>query len=261
MQFSQLMRGVQRVGDTAELDVPEDWLQGRSVFGGLQVALAVDVMRAQVGADVPLRTLQVTFVAPVPAGRMRARARLLRAGKSAAHVEALLVDGEQVLAVAIGVFGTARESAIARAPRRPDLGDVRPRSHPYVAGVTPAFLQHFDARWLRGSAPFSGDPSHEMVVELDFRDTGPATEAHVIALADYVPPVALSMLSRPANGSSLTWKLELAADRYEQWPLQGWRADVEMVAARDGYTNQSTHIWSPDGQLVALSRQAMVVFA
>jgi acyl-CoA thioesterase len=260
MRFSDLMRSIWRDAGASSVEVPEDWLQGRSVFGGLQVALVVDAMRALVPATVPLRTLQVTFVAPVPAGTMRAAARVLRTGKSATHVEGRLADGDLALATAIGVFGIARPSAIARAPRRPDVAAHRPCEFPYVPGFSPAFTQHFDARWVRGGVPFSGDPSHEMAVELDFRDAGPASEAHVIALADYVPPVALSMVARPTPGSSLTWMLELTADRFDTWPLQGWRADVEMVAARDGYTSQSTLVWAPDGALVAISRQSMVVF-
>ncbi|HVH33257.1 MAG TPA: hypothetical protein VM847_03985, partial [Tahibacter sp.] len=44
-------------------------------------------------------------------------------------------------------------------------------------------------------------------------------------------------------------------------PAEGWRVDAELVAARDGYTSQSTWIVAPDGRPIALSRQSMVVFA
>ena len=43
-------------------------------------------------------------------------------------------------------------------------------------------------------------------------------------------------------------------------PLDGWRLDVEMMAAHSGYTNQSLVLWGPGGVPIALGRQSMVVF-
>ena len=45
------------------LDVPEDWLQGRTLFGGLQAVVGLAAMRTLAPAA-PLRSLQVTFLAP-----------------------------------------------------------------------------------------------------------------------------------------------------------------------------------------------------
>ena len=104
MQLSDVMEGMHRDGDDVVANVGEEWLQGRSVFGGLQAAIAVAAMRTQVDAALPLRTLQVTFVAPVPAGGVRARAVVLRRGGSATQVEARIVAGDQVLLLAVGIF-------------------------------------------------------------------------------------------------------------------------------------------------------------
>jgi hypothetical protein len=68
------------------------------------------------------------------------------------------------------------------------------------------------------------------------------------------------MMRKPSPGSSLTWMLEFLSDRFEDLPLDGWRVDAELVAARAGYTSQSTMVWGPGGEAVALSRQSMVVF-
>ena len=63
--------------------VPADWMQGRTVFGGLQVALAVRAMRGLVASHLALRIAQVTFVAPVPGGTVHLVPRVLRIGRSA----------------------------------------------------------------------------------------------------------------------------------------------------------------------------------
>ena len=257
--FSHLMQRAKRGLGEVELDVPSDWMQGRSAFGGLQVVVALDAMRTCVPGTV-LRTLQATFVAPVPEGVVHARARVLRQGKNATHVEARLVAGDETLAVVTGVFGQPRSSKAAHMPRRPRIDAEQALELTYVPGLFPSFTQHFDARWLRGALPFSGQPNPEQVVEVGMKDEGPATEGHVVAIADFIPPVALAYLDAPAPGSTLTWMLEFLCDDVHRFPLAGWRVDAELIAARDGYTNQAVTVWAPDGTVAALSRQCMLVF-
>ena len=260
MLFDELLQLQQPDGDGWTASVTEDWLQGRSAFGGLQVTFAVKAMRALVAGH-PLRVLQVTFLAPVPPGQIRVQAKLLRAGKSATHVEARLYDGEQTLCVVIGIFGATRESAVKIRPEQTAVvAPDKPLTLPLIPGITPAFLQHFDMRWLRGKLPFSGAARAEAVIEVGFKQAGSMSELHLPSLADSIPPLAITMLKKPTPASSMTWMLEFLADRYEHLPLQGWRFDAEVLSAGDGYTSQTAMIWAPDGSPAMLSRQNMVVF-
>ncbi|GGA07887.1 acyl-CoA thioesterase [Dyella caseinilytica] len=260
MRFSEVLNSVRRDGDAWIASISEDWLQGRSAFGGLQAALAVQVMRDLVPENVPLRSLQVTFVAPIPAGTVRMAAKILRQGKSVTQVEARLLDGDATACVVIGVFGAARESMLRVLPVQPAVQAMAtPHVLHYKPGLLPAFTQHFDARWLQGDIPFSGSKKTTQVVEVGLKDDGVADEVQVIAFADFIPPVALSMLDRPAPASSLTWMLELFADS-RGLSLQGWRIDAELQAAQAGYTSQQVMLWGPNGEPAALSRQSMVVF-
>ncbi len=79
--FSVLMSRVDASGGESRVLVPEDWTQGRTLFGGLQAAIGLKAMRSLV-PEAPLRSLQVTFVGPVPGGEVRASARVIRSGKS-----------------------------------------------------------------------------------------------------------------------------------------------------------------------------------
>lgn len=257
--FSDLMRSAHDEPGASTLSVPEDWLQGRSAFGGLQTALAVRAMRTLV-PEMPLRTLQVLFAAPVPGGKMRAEARVLRSGKNTTHAEGRIVNDGETLAVVVGVFGNGRASAVSLLPHHHAEDARHAIPFRFVPGVTPAFTQHFDSRWLKGNLPFSNDQTREIVVEIGMRDTGAATEGHVLAIADLIPPIALSWLGRPAPGSSMTWMLEFITDRFSELPLKGWRVDAKLIFAGDGYTSQSAMVWGPNGTPVALSRQSMVVF-
>jgi len=257
--LSVLMSRARTGAGTSMVDVPEDWLQGRTLFGGLQAIVGLAAMRT-VAPEAPLRSLQVTFLAPVPGGLVRAHARILRSGKSATHVEARIVDGDNTLAMMVGVFGLPRSSAVALRPRQPDVTPDNPVELPWVPGVTPNFTRHFKARWVAGARPWSGIQRPDSVIELAMRDQGNATEYHVVAMADFIPPIALSYLKTPVPAASLTWMLELLVEDASALPLDGWRIDAQMSAAHNGYINQSLMLWGPGGVPVALGRQTMVVF-
>ncbi|HVW30257.1 MAG TPA: thioesterase family protein [Polyangiaceae bacterium] len=260
MQFSEILASMAQDGETWHAEVSDSWLQGRSIFGGLQAALLLRTMRSSLPAPAPLRVFQTTFVAPVPAGRVRARARVLRVGKSATQIEARLVDGGDTLALAVGIFGAARSSKVHVMPKRPHEPRGESFEIPFIEGLTPRFLQHFHMRWLEGSPLYTGDPTTTAVIAVGLKDSGTATEEHVLAIADAPPPLALSFLTAPAPGSSMSWTLEMLTESVNALPLRDYRLDAELVAANGGYTSQSVTIWSPRGEPIALSRQSMVVF-
>jgi acyl-CoA thioesterase len=260
MRFSETLHSIRRDGETWVGSLSEDWMQGRSAFGGIQAAMALRVMRSLLTADMPLRSLQVAFVAPVAAGPVKITARVLRQGKSVVQIEARLLDADVTACLLIGIFGAPRESKLHLLPSQPTVQPMaKPHVLRYVPGLLPQFTQQFEARWLRGDIPFSGSTKTEQVVEVSLKDDGVADEAHVLAFADFIPPVALSMLDKPAPGSSLSWMLELFADS-RGLPLENWRIDVTLQVAQDGYTSQQVMLWGPGGEPIALSRQSMVVF-
>jgi len=240
--------------------IPDSWRQGRSIFGGLQVALGLRAMRALVPAEVPLRVLQTTFVAPPGPDAVSVRANVLRSGKNATHVESRLTDGDQTVCVVTAVFGSRRESNVHVLPLQHRVNSDKPVEFRFRAGVTPVFTQHFSMRWLVGDLPFTNHNLTRAVIEVSFKDAAKTGEEHVVAIADAIPPVALSLLDSPVPGSSLTWTLEMLRDHVTDLPLTGWRLDADLTAGRDGYTNQSVMIWGPGGEPVALSRQCMVIF-
>lgn len=261
MLFSELVAGLVPEGDGWSVTVPDTWAQGRALFGGLQTGLMLRAMRKTLGTTAPLRSMQVTFMAPVPAGKVHITVQVLRAGKSATHVESRIRNGSELAAVVVGVFGAARESVVKvdlPCPP-PDKTPEQCAQMPYLPGIVPVFLQHTQMRWARGAAPFSGVAATSAQIHLRFVNDPVVTEETLLGLADIIPPLGLSFLKKPAPGSSMTWTLDLLR---HDWP-QGnefWRVDAELTSAREGYSSQTATLFSPDGKAIALSRQAMVVF-
>ncbi|MES2886114.1 MAG: thioesterase family protein [Pseudomonadota bacterium] len=264
--FAEIIQPTARDAVALTFTISDDWLQGRSSFGGLQAAFALAAMRQLTGVTAPLRVLQTTFIAPVGGGDVRVVAHTLRAGKSVTHVEARLMQGEDTACLVVGIFGAARESAIqvpmaARdAPNGPDgLRDL-----PFAKGIAPNFTQHFQWRWATGGWPYSG--SREPFTRIWLKHKAPTgstlfdAEIAFVALADAVPSPAISMMKVPKSSSSLTWSLELLRDTPPQ--ADGfWRIDSDIHQAQQGYVAQTAVVVAPDNQPVALSRQAVVVFA
>lgn len=267
MRYSQVLATLRPHDGGWVAVVPDTWAQGRTVFGGLQVALAVRAMRDLVSPTVPLRVLQTSFIAPIAPGDVRIEASVLRQGKSATQVEARILDQGRTACVVLAVFGESRTSVLDIRPQPPSLPPAEAaKPFVYMEGIAPAFTQHVTTRWLGGVSVFQGRSEPRTGIYVSFRDdpyAGPGAvgEGQIIGYADIVPTPGLSMLKQPAMASSLTWTLELLTDDFGQAREGLWLMDTEVTAGRNGYLNQSATLWSPEGEAVALSRQSVVVFA
>jgi acyl-CoA thioesterase len=271
--FGQVLESLRREGDGWSVVVPRAWGNGRTVFGGLQVALSVRAMRGALEhtlgpgkgdlAALPLRSLQTTFVAPVPAGTpVELRAGFLRSGRSATHARCDLLHDGAVACTTVAVFGAARPSRITLDIPRPGLA-ADPESLqelPYIPGITPEFLQHLKLRWAVGRFPYSGHDEPHSSIYARLPDPLCSAEDALIALADSIPTPALSMLEKPAPATSINWMLELIGDPAlldrDRWSLIG----TDVRAGADGYLSQTSILWGPDGHAYSVSHQSVAIF-
>jgi len=271
--FGEVLDALHRDGDGGSLVIPKTWANGRTVFGGLQVALSVRAMRGALtealgagNGDVvtlPLRSLQTTFVAPVVAGApVTLRAEFLRAGRSATHARCDLLQDGKVACTTVAIFGAARPSRILLDVPKPEVqADPETlRDMPYIPGITPEFLQHLQLRWGVGRLPYSGHDDPHSTIFARLRDTGCNAEDVLIALADSIPTPALSMLDRPAPATSINWMLELIGDPglldRNGWSLIG----TDVRAGADGYLSQTSVLWGPGGHAFSVSHQSVAIF-
>jgi acyl-CoA thioesterase len=272
--LGEVLDSLRREPDGWAVVIPKAWGNGRTVFGGLQVALTVRAMRGVldetlgpgrggVGA-LPLRSLQTTFVAPVPTGTpVRLRAEFLRSGRSASHARCdLLHEDGAVACTTVAVFGAPRPSRIVLDIPRP-IPPVDPDTLadlPHIPGITPEFLQQLQLRWAVGRVPYSGHDQPHSSIYARLPDPGCTTEDALIALADSIPTPALSMLDKPAPATSINWMLELIGDPSlldrNGWSLIG----TDVRAGADGYLSQTSVLWGPGGHAFSVSHQSVAIF-
>ncbi len=263
MKFSELIDAVQR--NPLAVTIPAEWAQGRASFGGLMAALQYEAMRAKVPEGRPVRSLAITFVGPAEPGVPIAfEVEVLREGKAVSQLLGRATQNGQVMMLIQGSFGASRESVISvKADPAPTLKPLEACPQlPFVSGMMPEYLRFMELRWALGGLPFSNTPSPAIGGYVRFRDIeeGPSSEAHVLALVDAWPPALLPHLSKPAPGSSLTWTIEFV----QPMPVlstHDWCSYKAVIEhARDGYGHTAAMLWSPTGELIAISRQTVTVF-
>jgi hypothetical protein len=245
-------------------DVPDDWRQGRSLYGGISAGLCLEAAQRLAPDAPPLRSGQVSFVGPA-SGEARVQARLLRRGKSAVFVGADLFDGDQPATSAVFCFGAARDSRLALAPQ-PLAADAPaappPDKCPPVFGpvLRPNFAQHFDTRVIEGSAPFSGGAPHLAAWARYADDTTPEGASTLITFADCLPPAALGAYSSPATISTMTWAFDILAPDLATARFNWLRLSSRTEAMGSGYASQTMDMTTPDGRTILRGRQLIAVF-
>ncbi|WNW10740.1 thioesterase family protein [Pseudomonas sp. DTU_2021_1001937_2_SI_NGA_ILE_001] len=264
MNFTDLLAAA--ADNPAAVTIPTEWAQGRASFGGLVAALQYQAMRRRVDAARQVRSLAITFVAPVaPEVPVTFDVEILREGSSVTQVLGRASQNGQVTTLVQGSFGVSRDSVVLYG-QPPCYEGVKPREQspalPFVKGVMPDFLQHLEIHWGLGSLPYSGVPAPAIGGYVRLRDCqpGPLNEAHVLALVDAWPPGLLGWLKKPAPHSSLTWTIEFIHPQLSLTTHDWCIYHAEVEHANNGYGHTAATLHSPEGELIAISRQTVTVF-
>jgi len=258
VSLATMLAGAARRGDGLSATIPENWLQGRTAYGGISAALALTAARGLADDLPPLRSGQISFVGPL-AGTVDASATLLRRGRSASFVDAQVAseDGNPGLRATF-LFAGDRESAIEHQDAAPpaDLPDPADMPEMPKPPSIPAFFHNFEHRMVKPDGQSRADLL--MWVRLKQPEgLDPITE--LIAIADALPPAAIRLTREPKPVSSMTWLINLLtaapATRDHWWLL---RSTAEQ--ARDGFSSQSMAIWNRDGEPIARGMQSVALF-
>jgi len=95
------------------IEIPEGWLQGRTVFGGLVAGLLMQKACCNIqDPNKRLLSCSVTFVGPVQQGPAQLTIEILREGKSVTTLETRLWQDGAVQTILVASFGVPRASNI-----------------------------------------------------------------------------------------------------------------------------------------------------
>jgi acyl-CoA thioesterase II len=271
MQLDELLTHAANIGFLSPsqnavqtMTFPSNWCQGRTAFGGLSAALLYQAMRQYVNDERRLLSISTNFVGPLIADiPFSLSVDILREGKSSTQVLAKAIQNEQVCVIVQACFAKERESSVdVPVTKTLSLKPVNEKfTLPYVENKMPAFFQHIDLCPQQGSMPFTGASTSHIGGWMRLKQAPDKfNEAHVIALTDAWPPTLLQMFKQPAPASSMSWYLEFVqTPTLEPTEWLGFEAITHQ--AKNGYGLEDGCIWSQTGELIALTRQTVALFA
>lgn len=260
MSLRQAVERLVAEGDEFAIEAPEQWVQGRTLYGGMTAALSYEAAKRAHGELGPLRSAHFTFVGPA-SGKLRFRSELLRKGRSSAIVSTDCRSEEGLAARSIFVFGGIRESVITHdfsarpSVPPPDACEQFHNSKKPVRG----FVENFELRIAAGSRMFQPPEKPEFAVWVRLREEdGADPMTALLATADSLPPAAMVSFPSVAFISTMTWSI----DFYQPLAMSGaWRL-VSSVSERaaEGYSLQNMMMWNEAGEPLAAGRQVVALF-
>jgi acyl-CoA thioesterase len=258
--FSATMVSLREEAGRFGAEPGEEWRQGRTLFGGISAALALEATR-HAFPDLPsLRSAQFTFAGPAE-GALWLEPKLLRMGRTAAFVSVSATTALGIAMHALLSFGAARPSAVEYIGLPAPTVLMPDRCPPFfIEAFAPRSTQQFDGRLAGGARPVSSAERPEFLIWLRHRDErAPDGAMSLIALADAPPPGAMTLFQNPAPISTMTWSVDVLATAFSgaDWHLARMTAEV----ASGGYSSQSMTLWDSLARPVLTSRQTVAIYA
>jgi len=252
-------------GSTFDLDIHPLWTVGDKPNGGFLLALlgraAAQVIAADTGAAWDVQSATVTYLAAPALEPAEIRTTVLRHGRTASHVRAVLVQSERTMVDAVLVLGALAPGSAARysdiAPLHIPEPEQCVRLPPQTPeGVPVGVLVTTDLRLDPLTVPGGprpggeGPPVAELRGWLRFADGREPDAGSLLYFADAIPPATLLI-------GSTGWVPTLSMSVYVRArPAPGWlgiRFTAHLVAA--GTVDETCTLWDSHGHVVAQATQ------
>ncbi|MGZ4277281.1 MAG: acyl-CoA thioesterase [Solirubrobacteraceae bacterium] len=234
------------------------WSAPNGPNGGYLAAIVLRAMEARLDdAARPARSLTCHYLRPPAEGELRIETTIERAGRSITVMSARVHQDDRVCVLALCAFGLDREGAAEYAPSAPaapsaDAVDVVALPEP-----APPIARRFEVRPAIGFAPFSG--AHEAVTGgwIRFAEPHPVDAPALAMYADAWLPAPFTRLTEPVAAPTIDLTVHFrapgaAAALSSDEPIL---AVFRSTASAEGYAEEDGELWSPDGVLLAQSRQ------
>jgi hypothetical protein len=247
-----------------ETDIHELWTVGDKPNGGYLLALLGRAARStgRPDQDSPWQVVSssITYLRPPELGPATVHTELLRRGRSAAHVRAVLTQGGVDMVDAVFVLGALPEQLSLRyngiEPLRvPDPEQCVRLPERIPGGVHVGIMEVLDLRLDPATIPFADSPPPagapaELRGWTRFVDGREPDPLSLLFTVDAIPPATLMI-------GSTGWVPTLQMSVYVRaTPAPGWLG-IRMVAnlVADGVVDEACVVWDSRGQVVAQGTQ------
>ena len=244
--------------------IDRGWWIERGPNGGYIAAIVLRGLAMAVAdpARTP-RSLTVHYLAPPAEGPCEMHTEIERAGRRVTFVTGRLLQGERLLALAMAAFAVSMEGPVFADIMMPealplDRAERLPLTQTPSGAVSP-MRERYEQRWAIGGQPFTSAPLAAVGGYIRFADEvrRPIDHLAVTAFADAWIPSVFARFPQPMGIPTVDLTVHFRAPlphptmSDDDFCLVAFRTQV----AAEGFVEEDGEVWSPDGVLLAHSRQ------
>jgi acyl-CoA thioesterase len=238
-------------------EVVAGWETPRGPLGGYVMAIMIRGLELAVDdAERTARSVSMHFLRVPRAGPVTVRARIERAGRSLTSVSGRLEQEDKLIGLALGAWSKPWTGPVFDEAPMPQVAPPeakRPIEREFPRDNPPAFTQRMSMQHRFGDAPFTGSDHGEVGGWLGLIEDRPVDALTLAVVADAWFPAPWPRLTElaPAPTVDLTIHFRTPLPLPDALLLGRFRNHV----VRDGFFDEDGELWTPDGALVAQSRQ------
>ncbi|MFN8036597.1 MAG: thioesterase family protein [Acidimicrobiia bacterium] len=256
---------VRRRADGAfEATLDPSWLVQKGPNGGYLAAIVLRAFVALVDEPARLpRSLTVHYCAPADDRPLVVHAAVERVGRSLTTCSARLVQGDTLVGLALGACSKPRPGPEFCDLVMPEVADPTTMPASVPPPDAPPIARRWETRWAIGTLPFTGAVSREAVaggwIRLPERQVADASVIAAITDAWIPPAFARVRESFVVPTVDLTVHFRTVLPHTTMSADDACLAVFRTRAAAGGFLEEDGEVWSPDGVLLAQSRQLAAI--
>lgn len=248
---------------TARLD-PGWWIE-RGPNGGYIAAMLMRALVAHDGhADLHPRSLTVHYLAPGLEGPVDISVHTERAGRTIHYLSARMTQGERLLAVANAAFARLNGGTPSFNDRTfPDYPHPDKIGGPGDMPVTVAMRDRYEYRVVTGALWEGASSQAETGGWIRLRERRAYDPVLIAALSDAWHPAIFARLPERMGVPTVDLTVHIRSiDAVQRLAPDDWIAvRFRTTVATEGFLEEDGELWTPDGTLLAHSRQLALILA
>jgi len=266
MRFSEAMEMQELEAGRLVAHFDRSWWVVNGPNGGVIAALMVRAAQHCLAEDRCVRTVTTHFVSAPKEGSVTIEVTVERQGKIAGFASLRMLQQDRLIATSLvavaEVDQVPHQWEQRNFPKLPALEDC------WMMKTTPPLVplhSRWDRRWGLG-VPGQPDTStvaggYEAGGWIRLSEPEPFDEALLAAMADAWVPAIMAHTDLAVHAPTLELTVQFRADPRElEMTSDNYCAAVfRQLSGGEGFLDETGEIWSPDGQLLALSRQLAVL--
>jgi acyl-CoA thioesterase len=237
-------------------EVADGWATPRGPLGGYVMALVLRAFELAIGdPGRSARSVTMHFLRVPEVGPAEVSATVERAGRSLSTVSGRMEQDGKLLGIAVGAYSLPWESPLLGDQAMPEVEPPAGREpvEDLGRGEPPSFTKRLTMQHRFGERPFSGADRGETGGWLGLREERIVDALAIAVLADAWFPAPWPRLRALAPAPTIDLSIHFRVPLPLPDTLLLGRFRNRLV--RDGFFDEDGELWSPDGTLVAQSRQ------